>query len=208
MRMSETTVILANGKFPENEIPAGILKNATRIICCDGAAEPLLKFGLEPVAIVGDCDSLGSHIIEKYGSIIYRIAEQETNDLSKSVKWCAERDYKDIIILGATGKREDHTIGNISLLAEFAKIVNVKMVTDTGIFLPLLKSTVLDSSPGQQISIFSIDIQTEITSTGLKYPLAGRRLGNWWEATLNEATGKKIAIDFTIGKVIVFLSYT
>jgi len=207
MRMTETTVILANGKFPEHEIPVGILKNATRIICCDGAARPLIEFGLSPVAIVGDCDSLDSKIIEKYAGIIFRIPEQETNDLTKSVKWCIERGYKDISILGATGKREDHTVGNISLLTEFAKSVNVKMITDTGIFQPLLRNGRFDSFSGQNISIFSIDPQTEISSSGLKYPLAGRRLNNWWEATLNEATGSSFSLDFKGGPLIIYIKF-
>lgn len=205
--MSETTVILANGKFPEHDIPVSILRNATRIICCDGAAGPLLDFGLEPLAIVGDCDSLNSKITNKYGSIIHRIPEQETNDLSKSVKWCYENGYNDLIILGATGKREDHTIGNISLLAEFAKTVNVKMVTDTGIFYPIVKSSGFDSVAGQNISVFSIDPQTEISSSGLKYPLVNRRLKNWWEATLNEATGSYFSLDFNDGPLIIYIKF-
>ena len=207
MRMSEYTVILANGKFPEHEIPVGILKNAIRIICCDGAAESLLDSGLEPFAIVGDCDSLSSRVIEKYEGIVFRISEQETNDLSKSVKWCTERGYNNIIILGATGKREDHTIGNISLLAEYARMAAVKMITDTGIFYPLLKSAGFETFAGQQVSVFSIDPLTEISSNGLMYPLVNKKIGNWWEATLNEATGDHFTIDFTSGRVLVFLSF-
>jgi thiamine pyrophosphokinase len=205
--MSEYTVIFANGKFPEHEIPVGILKSATRIVCCDGAAESLLDSGLEPFAIVGDCDSLSSRVIEKYEGIVFRISEQETNDLSKSVKWCTERGYNNIVILGATGKREDHTIGNISLLAEYARMAAVKMITDTGIFHPLLKSGGFETFAGQQVSVFSIDPMTEITSTGLMYPLVNRKIGNWWEATLNEAAGDHITLDFSSGRVLVFLSF-
>ena len=207
LRMSGSTVILANGEFPEHDIPVGILRSASRIICCDGAAESLVNSGLELVAIVGDCDSLSSQVIEKFGNIIYRIAEQETNDLTKAVKWCSERGYNDIIILGATGKREDHTIGNISLLAEFAETVIVKMITNTGIFHPLLKSAGFSSFKGQQVSIFSIDPKTEITSSGLKYPLVNKKPGNWWEATLNEATGESISIEFKGGPLIIFMGF-
>jgi thiamine pyrophosphokinase len=205
--MSETTVILANGKFPEHDIPVGILKNATRIICCDGASGPLLEFGLEPFAIVGDCDSLGREITEKYENIIFRIPEQDTNDLTKAVKWCSERGYTDLVILGATGKREDHTIGNISLLAEYAASVKVKMVTDTGIFHPMVRSGSFQTVPGQQVSVFSIDPVTEITSAGLKYPLEKRKLASWWEATLNESTGTSFSLEFKGGPLIVYIKF-
>ncbi|MBK7480581.1 MAG: hypothetical protein IPI69_13260 [Bacteroidales bacterium] len=43
------------------------------------------------------------------------------------------------------GEREDHTIGNISLLAEYAGEVSVVMVSDTGIFTPILESKSLSS---------------------------------------------------------------
>jgi len=201
------TVILADGSFPSHEIPLTILKNASRLICCDGAAESLIDFGLEPLAIVGDCDSLNTGILNKYNDRIFKDTEQETNDLTKAVKWCSERGYDDIVILGATGKREDHTVGNISLLTEYAQFINVKMITDTGIFCPVTKSGRFESSPGQQISIFSISPETEITSSGLLYPLNRRKLKNWWEATLNEATGIYFELKFEKGQVIVFTEF-
>ena len=52
------TAILANGKFPDHPVPLGYLLNAKRVICCDGAADSLIDFGLEPFAIAGDCDSV------------------------------------------------------------------------------------------------------------------------------------------------------
>ena len=201
------TVVLADGAFPEHKIPLGILKSASRIICCDGAAGSLISFGLEPFAIVGDCDSLNPEIINKYADRIYEDADQETNDLTKAVRWCSDSGFKDIVILGATGKREDHTVGNISLLAEYAQFINVKMITDTGIFYPALNSCNFESSPGQQISIFSINPETEITTSGLRYPLDKRKLKNWWEATLNEATGDYFELKFKKGNIIVFLEF-
>ena len=201
------TVILANGSFPQHEIPLGCLRAAKRIICCDGAAQSLLEFGLEPFAIVGDCDSLTPGITVKYSGRIFRSSEQDTNDLTKSVKWCSENGFNDLVILGATGKREDHTIGNISLLADYAASVNVKMLTDTGILFPVTESSKFGCFKGQQVSIFSIDPETKITSVGLKYPLVNRKLKNWWEATLNEATGSSFELDFRGGPLIVFQKY-
>jgi thiamine pyrophosphokinase len=201
------TIILANGSFPCHEIPVAFLKNASRVICCDGAARPLIEFGLDPFAIVGDCDSLDKEILKKYKDRIFRDPEQETNDLTKAVKWCSEKGFMDITIVGATGKREDHTLGNISLLIEYALTVDVYMVTDYGIFYPVFKSCSFKSSPGQQVSFFSISPETEITSSGLLYPLKKRKLKNWWEATLNETTGDSFSLEFESGQVLVFLKF-
>lgn len=201
------TVIVADGMFPEHDIPLGYLKNAGRIICCDGSAENLLRAGFKPEAIVGDMDSLSGEIADRFRNCIFRDENQDTNDLTKAVSWCSERRYTDIVIVGATGKREDHTIGNISLLAEYIKDVKVIMVTDTGILLPFLKSSKISSFPGQQVSIFSIDPETEITSKGLRYPLGRKKIKNWWVATLNEALGDSFILEFNYGRVIVYLEF-
>jgi len=207
MRTFVKTVILADGTFPEHEIPLGYLRNAARIICCDGSADHLVKAGFIPYAIVGDLDSISKGVSEKYSDRLFREDDQETNDLTKAVNWCIRNNFKDLVILGATGKREDHTIGNISLLVEYTREAEVIMVTDTGVLRPFLKSCEILSFRGQQISIFSINPETEITSSGLRYPLVKQKLSNWWEATLNEATGKRIDLEFEEGALIVFLQF-
>lgn len=201
------TVILADGSFPRHEIPLDTLRKAARIICCDGAAEELIQHGLEPFAIVGDCDSLSQDTVDKYADRLYIDDDQETNDLTKAVEWCHASGYNQLVIVGATGKREDHTLGNISLLAEYSQKVKIIMITDTGIFYPLTESCSIPSSAGQQVSIFSIDPETEITSSGLKYPLNRRKLKNWWEGTLNEATGDQYNLEFDGGVVIVYMKF-
>jgi thiamine pyrophosphokinase len=81
------------------------------------------------------------------------------------------------------------------------------MVTDTGILQPFLKSSAISSFPGQQVSIFSIDPETEITSFGLRYPLSRTKIKNWWFATLNEALGDSFSLEFNDGRVIVYLKF-
>ena len=183
------------------------LKKSEHIICCDGSARSLHEAGMEPEAIVGDLDSIDLLIADKYSDRLYRDSEQETNDLTKAVRWCINNRYDNIVILGATGKREDHTVGNISLLTEYAREVTVVMVTDTGIFTPLLKTGIIKTFQGQQISVFSVDPGTEITTAGLKYELSGLRLGNWWRGTLNEAIGDSVEIRFDGGPVIVYQKF-
>jgi thiamine pyrophosphokinase len=201
------TIIVADGTFPVHEIPLGYLKNAKRIICCDGSAASLVSAGITPDAIIGDMDSLSNDLAIRFADRIFADNDQESNDLTKALYWCIENGYDDLVIVGATGKREDHTIGNISLLAEYVKIVNVIMVTDTGFFIPLENSAVFSSFAGQQISIFSINPETEISTTGLRYPLDKSKVKNWWVATLNEATDNQFAINFNGGPVILYLKF-
>ena len=205
--MINKCVILADGSFPEHEIPLGYLRNAEHIICCDGSAKGLLEAGIIPDAIVGDLDSLSDEIAVKYPDRLYLDDDEDTNDLTKAVSWCINKGYKEILILGATGKREDHTLGNISLLAEYAKNTEVIMVTDTGVFSPHLKSFSISSFPGQQISVFSINPDTRVTSSGLKYKLDNLKLHNWWRATLNEATGDSFELTCTGGPIIVYRKF-
>ena len=205
--MNSYTVIVADGSFPEHDVPLNYIKNADRIICCDGSAENLVLAGYVPDAIVGDMDSLSEDLANRFADRIFHDDNQETNDLTKAVIWCSESGYKDIVIVGATGKREDHTLGNISLLAEYIKDVNVIMVTDTGILQPLLKSSKMISFPRQQVSIFAINPETEISSYGLLYPLEKKKIGNWWVATLNEAIGDSFGLEFNDGPVIVYLKF-
>lgn len=203
--MSKPVVILANGRFPESGLALGYLNNAGRIVCCDGSVVKLLKYGLEPWAIAGDLDSVPEKIKKKYAGKLHRSDDQETNDLTKAVRFCIEQGITDIVILGATGLREDHTLGNISLLADYAESISVKMVTDYGIFIPAIPGLSISSWPGQQVSVFAVDKEMRISSTGLKYPLNQMELQNWWMGTLNECTGDSFSLSFDHGRALVFL---
>ncbi|WP_108822531.1 thiamine diphosphokinase [Dysgonomonas sp. Marseille-P4361] len=199
------TVILANGEFPSYSIPLSILNHCNYLVCCDGATNNLYKTSKSPDAIVGDCDSLSEDNRIRYSSIIHCISEQETNDLTKAVNFCRERDLKTITIVGATGKREDHTIANISLLCEYMNDCEAQIITDYGIFIAIDRPAVFESKIGQQVSIFSID-RCSITTNGLKYPIKNQTFNNWWQATLNESTETEFSID-TNGRTIIYRAF-
>lgn len=197
------TIILADGDFPSHPLAVEWLDSCPYVVCCDGAANAYIRSGRMPDAIVGDGDSLLPEIRDRYASLIHSEAEQDTNDLSKAFRFCLSQGKKDIVIMGATGKREDHTIGNISLLADYMDQANVRMLTDYGVFVPVKGDSLFESCPGQQVSIFNVN-STELWAEGLAYPLSV--FTNWWQGTLNEATGSSFVIH-TCGKVLVFCTY-
>lgn len=199
------TIILADGAFPTSENLLQHLKNAERVICCDGSAQKLLDYGREPDAIVGDMDSLSAELKIRYSDRIYPSPDQETNDLTKAVEFCITHNYMEIGILGATGLREDHTLGNISLLAEYAmRMESICLLTDYGRIDAMRASRSFESIPGQQVSIFSLTPETSITAQGLLYPIEGRSFNSWWQGTLNQALEENFRLDIDCGCLLVY----
>jgi len=202
-------VILADGEFPTNPVPAGILESAEIVVCCDGAAARLTAHHITPYAIVGDMDSLQPEIQRKFSKIIHKNSDQETNDLTKAFEYSLTLSPDKISILGAAGLREDHTIGNISLIAQYIEMtcVPVELYTNYGKFICADKSAVFPTEKGKQISIFALDPRTRIISAGLKYPLNNVIFDSWWKGTLNEASDDSIMLNINFGKVIIFFAY-
>lgn len=196
-KSSSLVAILANGAFPQGGRARQYFEKADVLVCCDGAAKRALEAGRVPDVVVGDLDSLPQDIKEKLRDKIVQVDEQETNDLSKAFRYCLRQNWRNLVVLGATGKREDHTLGNIALLADFASLVDsISIETDDGRFVALVKPGVMKTQPGAQISIFSFDPNQEITSQGLKYPLRSLKAPRWHTATLNEALGESFSLQF------------
>ena len=188
-------VILGNGEYPTHSMPETMLIMAPYVVCCDGSADEHIRRGFTPDAIIGDGDSLSPENKERFRTIFHQIDDQETNDQTKAVHF---------LLVGATGKREDHTLGNISLLIDYMKAgAQVTMLTDHGMFIPASGRNCFKSYPGQQISIFNFNA-TGLRADGLVYPLSD--FSNWWQGTLNEATGTEFTIHAE-GDYLVYLNY-
>ena len=184
----DRTVILAAGDFPQKGgEPYRLLASASRVVACDGAADLFRReFGRWPDAVVGDLDSLTGC----RPACAVRISEQDTNDLVKAIAWCRAQGFGDPVILGATGKREDHTIGNIYR----ALAAQVRVVTECGEFIPVRGSLKFRTWKGAGVSVFAPDPRTRMTSRGLRWSLAGVRFTNAWCATLNRASSESVAV--------------
>lgn len=184
-------VVLAAGDFPTHSLPLAILAKATYLCCCDGAAAECIDRGYTPDAIIGDGDSLSPDLKQQYTDIFHEVHEQDDNDLSKATRHCMRLGMRHIAYLGATGKREDHALGNISLMVRYLKNMAIQptMITDHGLFTPAYKDSTFESWPGQQISIFNFGC-SQIKSKGLKWQSYAYE--QWWQGTLNESLGEKI----------------
>lgn len=222
---AKTFIILCDGDFPSKGPARKLLEKAQKakkshtVISCDGAILSLLKNGMDADYIVGDMDTLPKKWQAKFKDKIYKESEQDFNDQTKAFRFAlsliekqiAEKkassyaEYR-IIILGATGKREDHTLGNISYLPDYAQTLrqkfpklktNISTVTDYGVFIPILDTTRLKGEPGDHISIFAFDHTLRIKSEGLEYKTDDVVFDMWWKATLNTFKKRDVLLRFS-----------
>lgn len=197
-------VIVGNGEFPTTPLTLKILKEATTVILCDGAANSYIKTGRNFDVIIGDGDSVSDEVKQNYASKIIIDSDQETNDQTKAINLLYSKGITEISIIGATGKREDHSLGNISLLIDYMQQgINAKIFTDYGVFIPMTGNAKVLVNPKQKVSIFNYNC-TEMSAIGLKYPI--RAFNALWQGTLNEALNNEIIIS-TNGQYLLYLAH-
>ena len=227
-------VILAAGDFPTHPVPLRALREADFVVCCDSAYTRFSIFNFQfsiPFIVIGDGDSLPKEEKHRLGNRWIQVDEQDYNDLHKAMQWVINEELRmkneeskgaaadssfftlhsslHITLLGATGRREDHTLGNISYLVTFAEEypgADIEMLTDHGRLIAFSGTRTFEAFPHQQVSIFTLDSATAVSSEGLRWPLDRFHPTRWWQATLNDV----LADSFTLaadGPVILFRTY-
>ena len=197
METTFDTVILANGCFPSHALPLSVLKHASHVVACDGAISRYPQAEI----VVGDGDSVPG----EYHQRLVQVDEQEDNDLTKATRYCLQHGWSRIAYLGTTGQREDHTLGNISLLMRYYRDMGVQavMFTDYGYFTPACGIHTFRSIPRQQVSIFNFGC-SRIESEGLKWQSYAYQ--ELWQGTLNEALSDSFTLH-TDGYYLVYQTY-
>jgi thiamine pyrophosphokinase len=206
--LNNYSIIVANGLFPQNKELINIIYNADKVFCCDGAIKNLLKYTIQPDYIIGDCDSLSKEVKQYFANKIIEIGDQDSNDLTKAFNFAIKKySITSLIILGATGLREDHALANLSLLVEFTKkIERTAIISDFGITTAHHQDVCLNTLIGQQVSFFTLNPNTQINCAELKWPLNNFQTNLWYQATLNQAIADKIIVK-TNGELLIFRAF-
>jgi thiamine pyrophosphokinase len=202
----KTVAIVCNGQFPRKEFPLYLLRSADFVVCCDGALTALEKRGIVPDVVIGDLDSVCGRALKRFPGRVVQVSDQDTNDLTKAFDFVMKEipDCDRIHILAATGYREDHTLGNLSLLMEYERRyaltergISVDLVSDYSTCLAIGDSTTLDVGEGRLVSVFTPDPSLKIHSEGLHWPTDEVVFDNWWKASLNRAATDRITLTLS-----------
>ena len=198
--------ILVNGQYPSHPTALNKLHAAGTIICTDGSANKLLENGLTPNVIIGDMDSTTVDQ-NSFKGLYVKIIDQDNTDLDKAFEWCKLNSLSRLTVLGASQLREDHTIGNLMLLANYSDELDINFVTDYFTITCHHGKRSFTSFKQQLVSIVPVEDIQSITMEGLGFPLIDEPFPLSSRGISNRATGHQFIIT-SAGKIWVFRSHS
>ena len=187
-----------------------VVQGADLIICADGGANAAAAFGWTPQVIVGDMDSVSADVLlelERAGcEIIRHSPRKDETDLELALAEAVGRGATEIVVLGATGGRIDHTVANMMLLSLPALADRQVRILggDTEVMLVRGEARVY-GRPGDTVSLIPIAGDADGVSTeGLEWELSeGTLLLGYARGVSNVMTAEVARIRVQRGLLLV-----
>ena len=203
-------IIVSGGKAPSKQLLLNEIKNSNLIIGADKGCEVLYNYNISPNYILGDFDSADKDIIKamevsgceknKYKK------EKDFTDTEIAFNLAVEKGAKEIVLLGGTGTRYDHSLSNLGLMLKALKMsIILKIIDDNNIIFLTDKSMILKGNKGDTISFHAyFECVKNLNICGSKYDLINYDLclGDGL-TTSNEFIGNDIKITFDSGILMV-----
>lgn len=172
--------------------------------------------GILPTHVVGDFDSIDQGILPSYREnpeIEVRTYNpvKDATDTEIALRLAVELQAKEVVLLGGTGTRLDHVLGNIQCLKilQEAKVKGWMLDPHNRISL-LDQETILrkEEAFGTYLSFFPLGGAVEHFSVeGAKYPLTDHTLSPYDSLCVsNEYADEKVSIHFSEGTVVLIES--
>lgn len=202
-------VILCNGARPAKAHIGQELSEAGLFIAADGGARLAEELGLQPDLIVGDLDSYRPDPEKIEKAKIVHDPDQETNDLEKALKLALARGARRVTVFGATGKRLDHTLKNLSVLKQFHdSFLSIRFADSYGEMFLLPKRFRSRLVPGTAVSLVPLSEKVEgISTEGLRFPLRDESLQiGVRDGSSNEAVTPEISVTHVKGDLLIYIA--
>ena len=199
---------LSGGTGPDNAGAVVIAVEKGLLFCMEN--------GIVPALTVGDFDSIGEeYALKASASGIETLkvpSEKDETDTQLAIRTAVERGCSEIIILGGTGYRGDHTFANICAMAEAVQRTgaDIRMTDPLNSYRIRTESyTILKKEAfGKYISFFALGGPVKgLTLKGFRYGLENYDLdGTSPLCTSNEQEDEKAYVSFDSGILLEIMS--
>lgn len=200
----DAVTLIAGGPCTARDL-ALALRHAPVLVAADGGADRALALGAEPVAVIGDFDSVSEATQKRLAGRLFPIAEQETTDFDKALRSIAA---PFLLAVGVAGGRVDHELAVLSALvryrAEGGQMPCLLIGAQDVIFAapPVLDLALV---PGDRLSLFPL-APVRGRSLGLHWPIDGLDMApDGRIGTSNRVSEARVRLEFDQPGMLVIL---
>lgn len=204
--MKTGALVLCNGEPPPRTLLRRLAAGAGLTVAADGGANAARAAGLRPDLIIGDLDSITAATRRALASsAVIRVGRQDNTDLEKALDVLVGRGVKDVVIAGATGKRLDMTLANISVAWRYRRRIRIRFVGAGWEALPVHGRERIRAARGTTVSLIPFSRCTGITLRGLRYPMRNGTLSGGAVAVSNVVVRSPFSVRLRHGRLLLVL---
>jgi len=165
-------VIISGGVISDYDYIKSHITCNDIIICADSGFLHAEKMELQPSAVVVDFDSIADSKISTDIPMLRHPAKKNMTDTEIAADYARKQGFCDYLLIGATGKRMDHSLANILLLKSFVTHKETAVIIDEHSKIMLTNSVLqIQETPGSLISLIPLIDCYGVTTENLEYPL-------------------------------------
>lgn len=210
--------LIVSGGYASDEFVSETIRRGgfEVVMAADSGLDFLYRTGIMPDVIVGDFDSVKSDALDYFREFEHiemcmLNPEKDDTDTEFAIREAIRRGASKITIVGGTGTRIDHVLGNICLLGiGLEENVKIVLLDEHNRIRMIDKPLVLkkEEQYGKYISLVPYsDRVIGVTLTGLKYPLTDYTMGGFNSLGIsNEIVDEEATISLTSGQLLVIES--
>lgn len=206
-------VVICGGTPPSEMLIREEIANSNVIICADSGANCLYTYKIIPHYLIGDFDSINEKVLKYFKENGVKIEnfppEKDFTDSYIALDKAIELGANELVLLGCTGSRIDHLLGNIGLLLRALNLELKASIKDDNNTIILIDSPIeVTKQDKKYLSLIPYSpLIKGLTIKGVKYELnrynleLGSSLG-----ISNEIKADRAEIVFDEGLLIVIFS--
>ena len=200
--------VIFTGGMCQSEFLAADDLHGDLVIAADAGWLLAQKCGVRPDIIVGDFDSSPVPVTDEETEILRVPVEKDDTDTTLACNIAIERGAREILLIGGTGGRLDHTLSNVFLLERLHRR-GIRLTLTDGTNRARILENESVSLPKAQFTYFSLlSLGASVISlAGCKYPLENAPLTRTdLYAVSNEITSASAAITVAGDPVLLIES--
>jgi thiamine pyrophosphokinase len=182
------------------------VRQSSLVVAADGGANSAAAIGLKPDIIIGDLDSVRPATLRAFkNSRVIRVRRQDNTDMEKALDYLRAERVDRVFLLGATGKRLDMTLANLTVLWRYTNAMEIVVVGNGWYAVPVTGRCRIAAGKGTTVSLLPFTPCTGVTLRGLQYPLTNASWKAGEVAVSNVVTRKELSVHIKKGKALLIV---